>query len=153
VKPRQVKWHPSFEGTRCTGYHFGSGGPILAHLYEKSAERRTRHDEGYFALVAARHPAAFDPSTPIWRLEFQVWRDGMKRFPLAPDLEGNDQEGDLDVAIAAERSAEELPRLATFPKHFARAEAVFQHLTAHWLRLTTPGRGNIASRWPTDPTW
>src|SRR5262249_36916825 len=49
--------------------------------------------------------------------------------------------------------AEALPRLAPFPKLFAPADALFQHLTAHWLRLTTPGRGKVASRWPTDPTW
>ena len=55
--------------------------------------------------------------------------------------------------MAAELSAEELPHLATFPKLFAHADAFFQHLTAHWLRLTTPGRGKVRSRWPTDPTW
>jgi hypothetical protein len=46
VKPRRVKWHPYFEGNRCTGYRFGSGDAILARLYDKSTERRTRHDEG-----------------------------------------------------------------------------------------------------------
>jgi hypothetical protein len=153
VKPRRVKWHPYFEGTRCTGYRFGAGGPILARLYDKSIERRTRHDEGYFALLAARNPAAFDPEKTVWRLEFQLRREGMKSFRLAPELEGDDAGGDLDLAIAAELSAEELPRLATFPKLFAHADALFQHLTAHWLRLTTPGKGKVASRWPTDPTW
>ena len=86
VKPRRVKWHPYFEGTRCTGYRFGSGGPILARLYNKSTERRTRHDEGYFALLVARHPAAFDPDRDLWRLEFQLHREGMRCFRLAPDL-------------------------------------------------------------------
>ncbi len=55
--------------------------------------------------------------------------------------------------MAAELSAEALPHLATFPKLFAHADAFFQHLTAHWLRLTTPGRGKVRSRWQTDPTW
>ena len=53
IKPRRLKWHPFFEGTHCTGYRFGSGDPILARLYNKSTERRARHDEGYFALLAA----------------------------------------------------------------------------------------------------
>ncbi len=78
----------------------------------------------------------------------------MKSFRLAPGSDGSDADAeDLDLQVAAELSAEELPHLATFPKLFAHADAFFQHLTAHWLRLTTPGRGKIRSRWPTDPTW
>jgi hypothetical protein len=157
VKPRRVKWHPYFEGNRCTGYRFGAGGPILARLYNKSIERCARHDEGYFALLAARNPATFDPDCDVWRLEFQLRREVMKGYRLAPELDGDGAgegtSGDLDLAVAAELSAEELPRLATFPKLFAHADALFQHLTAHWLRLTTPGKGKVASRWPTDPTW
>src|SRR5262249_50805453 len=135
---------------------FGSGDAILARLYNKSAERRTRHDEGYFALLAARNPDSFKPDEDVWRLEFQVRREGMKGFRLAPrtgeeaDAESGD---DLDLQVAAELSAEELPHLATFPKLFAYADAFFQHLTAHWLRLTTPGKGKVRSRWLTDPTW
>jgi hypothetical protein len=160
VKPRRVKWHPYFEGTRCTGYRFGAGGPILARLYNKTSERRTRHDEGYFALLAARNPAAFDPERDVWRLEFQLRREGMTGFRLAPEKEtGDDAPADSqdlqDVAaqVEAELSAEDLPHLATFPKLFTHREALFHHLTTHWLRLTRPGRGKIPSRWPTDPTW
>jgi hypothetical protein len=146
IKPRRVKWHPYFEGNRCTGYRFGSGGPILARLYNKSIERRARHDEGYFALLAARNPAQFDPEQEVWRLEFQVRREGMTSFRLAPDLETDGAEGtdttgdaDLDLQVAAELSAEDVPHLATFPKLFAHREALFQHLTHHWLRLTRRG--------------
>jgi hypothetical protein len=154
VKPRRVQWHPFFEGRRCTGYRFGAGNPILARLYNKSTERRARHDEGYFALLAARDPLAFDPNEDVWRLEFQVRREGMTSFHLAPDT--SDERAsteDLDAQIEAELSAEEIPHLATFPKLVEHQETLFQHLTEHWLRLTTPGRGKIPSRWPTDPTW
>ena len=156
VKPRRLKWHPFFEGTHCTGYRFGSGDPILARLYNKSTERRARHDEGYFALLAARDLAAFDPSREVWRLEFQIRREGLTSFRLAPSTaadEKKDQEDDLEAQIEAELSAEEVPHLATFPKLFEHQEALFQHLTTHWLRLTTPGSGTIPSRWTTDPTW
>jgi hypothetical protein len=151
VKPRRLKWHPFFEGTHCTGYRFGSGTPILARLYNKSTERRARHDESYFALLAARDPAAFDPNRDVWRLEFQIRREGLRSFHLAPSTEEDDES--LDAQIEAELSAEEVPHLATFPKLFAHCEALFQHLTTHWLRLTTPGKGTVCSRWPTDPTW
>ncbi len=151
IKPRRVKWHPYFEGNRCTGYRFGSDA-ILARLYNKTVERKTRQDDGYFALLAARNPAAFDPDKNVWRLEFQVRREGMRSFRLAPELDASEGD-DLDLQVAAELSAEELPHLATFPKLFAHADAFFQHLTAHWLRLTTPGRGKVRSRWKTNPTW
>jgi hypothetical protein len=154
VKPRRVQWHPFFEGRRCTGYRFGSGNPILARLYNKSLERRARHDEGYFALLAARDPLAFDPNEDVWRLEFQVRREGMTTFHLAPDTSDEcTATEDLDAQIEAELSAEEIPHLATFPKLLEHQDVLFQHLTEHWLRLTTPGRGKVCSRWPTDPTW
>ena len=98
-------------------------------------------------------PPAFDPDKTVWRLEFQIRREGMKSFRLAPQTDEDGEAEDLDLQVAAELSAEELPHLATFPKLFAHADAFFQHLTAHWLRLTTPGRGKVRSRWPTDPTW
>jgi hypothetical protein len=157
VKPRRVKWHPYFEGTRCTGYRFGSGGPILARLYNKSTERKTRHDEAYFALLAERNPAIYDPERDVWRLEFQVRREGMTSFRLAPEPETSNKDAtdldDLAAQVDAELSAEDLPHLATFPKLFAHREALFLHLTAHWLRLTRRGSGTVPSRWPTDPTW
>ncbi|MGO8947855.1 MAG: hypothetical protein ACLQUY_09360 [Ktedonobacterales bacterium] len=155
VKPRRLKWHPFFEGTRCTGYRFGSGDPILARLYNKSTERRARHDEGYFALLAARDPVVFDPNRDVWRLEFQIRREGLTSFRLAPSTAADEKkEGeDLEAQIEAELSAEDVPHLATFPKLFEHREALFQHLTTYWLRLTIPGGGSIPSRWPTDPTW
>ena len=92
----------------------------------------------------------------MWRLEFQIRREGLTSFRLAPGTAGdeqNEREGDLEAQIAAELSAEDVPHLATFPKMFEHREALFQHLTSHWLRLTIPGSGTVPSRWPTDPTW
>jgi hypothetical protein len=152
VKPRRLKWHPYFEGTRCTGYRFGSGGPLLARLYNKTAERKTRQDDVYFALVAARNPGIFDPERDVWRLEFQIRREGMTAFRLAPAT-GNDDTADLDAQIESELSAEDVPHLATFPKLFAHRAQLFDHLMTHWLRLTQPSTGQVRSRWPTDPTW
>lgn len=153
VKPRRLKWHPFFDGTRCTGYRFGSGGPLLARIYNKTLERKTRQDDAYFALLAARNPETFNPERDVWRLEFQVRREGMTAFRLAPETDGIEESDDLDAQIESELSAEEVPHLATFPKLFAHSGQLFEHLTAHWLRLTTPGTGEVRSRWPTDPTW
>jgi hypothetical protein len=76
----------------------------LARLYNKSTERRALHDEGYFALLAARDPAAFDPNRDVWRLEFQIRREGLTIFHLAPSAAGEVEDEDLEAQIEAELS-------------------------------------------------
>jgi hypothetical protein len=161
IKPRRVKWHPYFEGNRCTGYRFGEGGAIVARLYNKSLQARERHDTAYPALLAARSPDQFDPARDVWRLEFQLRREALTAFrPLAPvsDVAGDDETASddpaaLEAEIEAELAAEELPHVGTFPKLFAHRAALWRHLTTHWLRIVQPGRGVVRSRWPLDPTW
>jgi 3-oxoacyl-ACP reductase-like protein len=34
-----------------------------------------------------------------------------------------------------------------------RDDAIFQHLSSHWLRLVTPSDTQVRARWPLDPTW
>jgi hypothetical protein len=161
IKPRRVKWHPYFEGNRCTGYRFGEGGAIVARLYNKSLHARERHDTAYPALLAARSPDQFDPERDVWRLEFQLRREALTDFrPLAPisDAAGEDDATDddpasLEAEIEAELAAEELPHIGTLPKLFAHREALWRHLTTHWLRLVQPGKGVVRSRWALDPTW
>jgi hypothetical protein len=161
IKPRRVKWHPYFQGNHCTGYVFGEGGAVVARLYHKSLHARERHDLAYPALLAARNPTQFYPDQDVWRLEFQLRREALTDFrPLAPlsDLAGEDETARadpeaLEAEIEAELAAEELPHIGTFPKLFAHREALWRHLTTHWLRLVRPGRGSVLSRWPLDPTW
>jgi hypothetical protein len=162
VKPRRLKWHPFFDGRRCTGYRFGSGGPVMARLYNKTVERRTRQDDAYFALLAAWNPETFDPERTVWRLGFQIRREGLTAFRLAPetasvndvdDAGETDGGNDIDAEIEAELSAEDVPHIGTFPKLFAYSGQLFDHLMTHWLRLTTPRKGQAPARWPMDPTW
>lgn len=159
IKPRRLKWHPFFDGRRCTGYRFGSGGPLMARLYNKTVERATRQDDAYFALLAAWNPDTFDPERTVWRLEFQLRREGLTGFHLAPDLASVDQESDdaetrsLDVQLEAELTAEDILHIGTFPKLFAHHATLFDYLMTHWLRLTTPIKGQAPARWPVDPTW
>jgi hypothetical protein len=159
VKPRRLKWHPFFDGRRCTGYRFGSGGPLMARLYNKTVERKTRQDDAYFALLAAWNPKTFDPERTVWRLEFQIRREGLTGFHLAPDLASVDDEGDdaetrsLDAQLEEELSAEDLLHIGTFPKLFTHSASLFDYLMTRWLRLTTPSKGQAPARWPMDPTW
>jgi hypothetical protein len=43
--------------------------------------------------------------------------------------------------------------VGTLPKLFAHLDAIFQHLSYHWLRLVTPSATQVRARWPLDPTW
>jgi len=149
IRARSLLWHPYIVGTTCQGYRFGSGDPLMARIYNKTVECRRRHDEGYAALLAARNGERFDASHEVWRLEFELKREALSSLKLAAELDTEDVEADIE----AELSAEELPHVGTLPKLFAHLDAIFQHLTYHWLRLVQPARGRVRSRWPLDPTW
>jgi hypothetical protein len=152
IRPRRTLWHPYNEGNTCLGYRFGSGKPLMARLYNKTAERKKRHDESYAALLQ-EHTAAlgipYDPEVNVWRLEFELHREAVTSLKLAPESDAEDTDADIE----AELSAEDLPNVGTLPKLFAHLEAIFQHLSYHWLRLVTPSPTQVRARWPLDPTW
>jgi hypothetical protein len=85
----------------------------------------------------------------VWRLEFELHREAVTSLKLAPESDAEDTEADIE----AELSAEELPHVGTLPKLFAHLDAIFQHLSYHWLRLVTPSATQVRARWPLDPTW
>jgi hypothetical protein len=93
--------------------------------------------------------AAFDPEQDVWRLEFQLRRDGAKGFKLASEPEVDDE----DAVIEAELAAEDLPHIGTLPRFFAHEAALWRYLTTHTLRLVQPSDQANRSRWPVDPTW
>jgi hypothetical protein len=78
-------------------------------------------------LLVARNGDAYDPAQDVWRLEFELQREGAKGFKLyaAPELE------DDEAAIEAEIAAEELEHIGTLPRFFARMGEVFSYLTLH----------------------
>lgn len=148
IKPARVKWTAYTDGTTFTGFVFGSG-PVLARIYNKSHRARERADDGYFALLTERNGARFNPEQEVWRLEYQLRREGVKGFRLYAEPEP----GDDDAAIDAELSAEDLQHVGTLPRFFAHQARVWDHLTTHWLRLAVDDGQANRSRWPLDPTW
>jgi len=148
IKPARVKWNAFTEGTTFTGFVFGSGS-VLARIYNKSHQARQKLDEGYFALLTERNRDTFDPAQDVWRLEYQLRREGVKGFKLYSEPDA----GDDEVAIDAELSAEDLQHIGTLPRFFTHQTALWQHLTQHWLRLVLPAGQSNRSRWPLDPTW
>jgi hypothetical protein len=148
IKPARIQSHSFIDGTTFTGFVFGSGS-VLARIYNKSYQARQKLDDAYFALLEERNLETFDPTQDVWRLEFQLRREGVKGFKLYREPDSGDEE----AAIDAELSAEELQHIGTLPRFFTHQEALWQHLCSHWLRLVLPDGQANRSRWPLDSTW
>ncbi len=148
IRPGKTKWAFHGQGLRPTGYSFGRG-HIQARLYNKTHEAAEKANDAYAALLAARNGEAFDPHADVWRLEFQVRREGAKGFKLYAPPEEDDDEAQIE----AELCAEDLQHIGTLPRFFARMNDLFQYLTAHWLRLVEDTGSANRSRWPLHPTW
>jgi hypothetical protein len=148
IRPGRVKGALYFQGGAATGVQFGRS-QVVARLYSKTLETKEKGNEAYAELLTARCGEAFNPEQDVWRLEFELKREGAKGFRLSAPPE----EGDADEEIEAAMSAEELQHIGTLPRFFARMEELFLHLTRHWLRLVEESDGANRSRWPMHPTW
>jgi hypothetical protein len=129
----QGGWHPSFEAGderhfvkrvhaeverfsadgAVTGYAIGKGA-VRARIYNKTAQARKQHLDWCGEWLAARNGEAFDLACEVWRLEFQLRREGIKGFRLhaKPDITGQS----VDEEIAAELDAEDLPSIGSVRK-------------------------------------
>jgi hypothetical protein len=165
----QGGWHPDFaEGgdERCfikrvhadvdrhsvngkvTGFDIGKG-IVRARIYNKTVEMEKSQREWYPALLAERNGSRFDQSQDLWRLEFQLRREGVKGFRLHAKPEMSDP----DEVIDAELDAEDLPHLHSVRKALHWAGKLFAYLTKRWLRLVMPADDPNRGRWPEHPTW
>jgi hypothetical protein len=148
IRPGRVKGAFYFQGGAATGIQFGRS-QVVARLYNKTLETKEKGNEAYAELLTARCGEAYDPEQDVWRLEFELKREGAKGFRLyAPP-----EEEDPDEEVEAEMSAEELQHIGTLPRFFARMEELFLHLTRHWLRLVEESEDANRSRWLMHPTW
>jgi hypothetical protein len=148
IRPGRVKGALHFQGGTATGIQFGRS-QVVARLYNKTLETKEKANEAYAELLSAHCGEMFDPAQDVWRLEFELKREGAKGFRLcAPPAEE-----DPDDEVEAEMSAEELQHIGTLPRFFARMEELFLHLTRHWLRLVEESDDANRSRWPMRPTW
>jgi len=148
IRPGKVKGALHFHGNTANGYQFGRS-QVVTRLYNKSLETKEKGNDAYAELLRARCGDTFDPELDVWRLEFELKREGMKGFRLyAPP-----EEEDPAEEVEAKMNAEELQHIGTLPRLFARMEELFLHLTRHWLRLVEESDDANRSRWPMHPTW
>src|SRR6185369_10504005 len=105
--------------------------------------------EAYLALLSERKPDAFDLHGDIWRLEFQLRREGTTGFRLYREPDAGDDADTIDAELAAE----DLPHIGTLPRLFTHMDALWKYLTTYTLRLVEPSEAANRSRWPVHPTW
>ncbi len=148
IRPGKTKGALYFQGSRPTGYAFGKGN-VQARLYNKTLETKEQANDSYAALLTAKNGETYGTEQDVWRLEFQLRREGAKGFKLYAALE----EDDPDAEIEAELAAEDLQHIGTLPRFFARMNELFAYLTHHWLRLVEDNGSANRSRWPMHPTW
>jgi len=148
MRPGKTKWGFHGQGLSPTGYTFGRG-HVQARLYNKTREAREKANDAYAALLRARHGDAFDAEIDVWRLEFQLRREGVKGFRLYAPPEVEDDEAEIEAELAAE----DLQHVGTLPRFFARLEELWRYLTGRWLRLVVDDGSANRSRLPTHPTW
>jgi hypothetical protein len=114
-----------------TGFMFGRG-VLAARLYDKTLEIQ-RSGKAWFREVWARSPA-YDPSAPVWRLEFQVKREALRAMKVKAT------DGD-PVAID------------TWEDALARVGALWRLMSSRWLALRLPRtrttRQRLAPEWET----
>jgi hypothetical protein len=148
IRPGKTKGALYFQGSRPTGYAFGKG-HVQARLYNKTLETKEKANDSYAALLLAKNSEEYDPNQDVWRLEFQLRREGAKGFKLYAPPEEDDDEAEIEAELAAE----DLQHIGTLPRFFARMNELVLYLTQHWLRLVEDTGSANRSRWPTHPTW
>jgi hypothetical protein len=164
----QGGWHPTFEvndehafikrvhaevgrysvNGKVNGYEIGKSS-VRGRIYNKTVQCKKKHVEWYPTLLQERNGLRFDPAHDLWRLEFQLRREGVKGFRLYAKPEMSDP----DEVIDAEIEAEDLPHIHSIRKALHWAERIWEYLTKRWLRLTIPTDDPNRGRWPEHPTW
>jgi hypothetical protein len=110
------------ESDQVTGISFGSGNEVSARLYDKTLEIQKSGKDYMRPLWASE---GWDAVAQVWRMEFQIRREGLPQQMLGAA-------GDV----------------------FGLCGSLWRYLCDEWLRLAIPsGSDDTRSRWPTHPLW
>ena len=134
---------------RASLWRKGWDSTVRGRIYNKTIQCKKKHVEWYPTLLQERNGARFDLDQDLWRLEFQLRREGVKGFRLYAKPEMSDP----DDVIDAEIEAEDLPHIHSIDKALHWAGRIWEYLTKRWLRLTIPTDDPNRGRWPEHPTW
>lgn len=121
-RARKIDIH--HDGNRFSGFSFGRG-HISARLYDKTLEIEGSDKTWFRELWRTSAPTVFDPAAPVWRLEYQLRRAGLRGF------ENED--------AAAEGQVRRGPPILDQPNDvFASARQLWVYLCEEWLSLREP---------------
>jgi hypothetical protein len=148
IHPGRVKVGRMSEGWHCTGYTFGRS-YLKARLYNKTIQTKEAKIEWYHELLRQLHGDGYQPDLDVWRLEFQLMREGVKGFRLY----GAPEDTDDDDIIEAELAAEELPTVSSVREALRWANEMWAYLTQRWLRWAVPMEDLNRGRWPLRDSW
>ncbi len=109
----------------CTGYDVGKR-RIMARIYDKTVQATRMHLDWYFALLGQVAGDAYDPEQHVWRLEFELKREGVTGFRLQARPEASDPDDEID----AELEGEDLPGVGTIAKALLWSGQFWRYLTA-----------------------
>lgn len=110
------------EADQVTGISFGSGNEVSARLYDKTREIQ-KSGKDYMKPLWSQE--GWDGESQVWRMEFQIRREGL---PVQ-------MHGPAGEALAC-------------------CGSLWRYLCDDWLRLAIPsGSDETRSRWPTHPLW
>ena len=110
------------ECDQVTGISFGSGNEVSARLYDKTREI-LKSGKDYMKPLWAME--GWDGKAQVWRMEFQIRRDGLPQEML----------GGAGDVLSCNGS-------------------LWRYLCDEWLRLALPSDSDdTRSRWPTHPLW
>ena len=110
------------ECDQVTGISFGAGNEISARLYDKTRELLKSRKDYLKPLWSGN---GWDGSEPVWRMEFQIRREGLPEQMKCPA-----------------------------PSALLLSADLWRYLCDDWLRLAIPsGSDDTRSRWPTHPLW
>jgi hypothetical protein len=110
------------ESEEFNGFQFGKrgSGTVSARIYNKT-EESDKKGSSYWKDIWG---AAYDPETPVLRIEFEVGREGLRQYEL--------------------NAPEEV---------LGAVGALWVDLTSSWLSYRTPSSDNTKSRWAVAPEW
>jgi hypothetical protein len=110
------------EADEVTGISFGGGNEVSARLYDKTREI-LKSGKDYMRPLWALE--GWDAAAQVWRMEFQIRREGLPLEMLCPAHEA-----------------------------LALCGNLWRYLCNDWLRLAIPSQSDdTRSRWPTHPLW
>jgi hypothetical protein len=110
-------------GPHVTGLSIGAGGVVMARVYNKTQEiRQCSPDKAWFYDLWRRSPAYLE-GEDVWRLEFQIRRQGLTDLTCDCGVKGQ------------ARHAHDCGRIETWGDVQRSARALWDRLTSSWLRL------------------